>query len=202
MSRAGVERDRERRLALRAAEGDREAFAALVARHEAPLGRWLRRRLGDATRAEEATQEAFVRAWRELGGYDPRWAFSTWLYAIAQRTAATQVREAERERRRRARLAFAPPPPSPADGEARELGRRLWLLADATLPEQARAALWLRYAEDRSPRDIARILGMSAVAVRVMLHRARRDLARAHARTTDALTTSTSRSPAAGGASC
>ena len=59
----------------------------------------------------------------------------------------------------------------------REQCRLLWDVADRILGETQRTALWLRYAEDLTPGEIARVLGKPRIAVRVMLHRAREALA-------------------------
>ena len=66
------------------AEDDRGAFAALVNRHQAALRAFLRRVCGgDAARADDLAQEAFVRAWRGLGTFRGGARFSTWLHRIA-----------------------------------------------------------------------------------------------------------------------
>lgn len=57
-------------MARRAADGDDEAFGRLVQRHKEPIYRLMRRYLGDADEAYEATQEAFIAAWRAIRRYD------------------------------------------------------------------------------------------------------------------------------------
>ncbi len=165
------------RLVERARSGSRSAYAEIVHHFHARLFNFLLRRTGSAEDAEDLTQEALVRAWQRLDQYDARWQFSTWLFTIAGRLAITQ-------RRHRIRTQTLPEDVVERDrsdpGGAladREQGRDLWRLADEHLGETARTALWLHYAEDLPPRDIARILDRSHVAVRVMLHRARAVLA-------------------------
>jgi RNA polymerase sigma-70 factor (ECF subfamily) len=168
-------------LAVRAKGGSAAAMTELVERFEGRLFNFLLRRAGTTTEAEELTQETFVRAWMNIGRYDPRWQFSTWLFTIAGRLAI-----GERRKRRPVTLGVVgvPDVEAPDDGgerrAAREQGASLWALADRVLSGPQRAALWLRYAEDLAPTEIGRVLGKRVVTVRVMLMRARRALA-AHA---------------------
>jgi len=174
-------------LAACASAGCRASFAKLVARYEGRLYNFLLRRTGSPHDAEDLTQETFVRAWQHIDRYSPRWAFSTWLFTIGGRLAITQAR------RRRPIISTAaidavPAPPNPGahgdDGNdpaaivsRTEEHARLWAIAERTLAEEDRSALWLRYAESMSIRDVARVLGRAPVTIRVMLFRARRTLA-------------------------
>ncbi|MCI0342660.1 MAG: sigma-70 family RNA polymerase sigma factor, partial [Planctomycetales bacterium] len=63
--------------------GDPEAFAALVRRHAPAVTAFLRRMTGDAHRAEDLAQEAFLRVYRCARDYRPAARFTTWLYTIA-----------------------------------------------------------------------------------------------------------------------
>ncbi|MBK7643570.1 MAG: sigma-70 family RNA polymerase sigma factor [Planctomycetes bacterium] len=149
----------------------------LVERHQKGLYNFLLQRVRSSEEAEDLTQESFVRAWRRLATYRDQWRFSTWLYAVARSAAADRART----RRELTQSEHAEPSyhADPA-GElgAREEGENLWRLAAAVLSEEQRSALWLFYAEERSAAEIGRVLGKSAIAVRVMLFRARGILAR------------------------
>ena len=169
-------------LVRRARAGSSEAFQELVLRYESPLFNFLLRRTACAEDAEEIAQDAFVRAWRKLATYDERWTFSTWLFTLARRLAATRGRSPRSSPRSSiGNGAVLDDVPVHADPE-RDLARteeraNLWSIVDRVLDEDARSALWLRYAEDRTMAEIAAILGRSTVAVRVMLFRARVRLA-------------------------
>lgn len=69
-------------LAVRAAEGDEDAFAVLVQRHAAALIRLATSLLGTGAEAEDAVQDAFLSAWRRLPEFQGRSSFGTWMYRI------------------------------------------------------------------------------------------------------------------------
>ena len=163
--------------ALRAKAGCRDAFRELVDRHQSGVLAFLTRRLGSENDAEDVAQDVFLRAWRGLASYDPRWRFSTWLYTIAFRASVDHAR-----RRPPATAAVdtdSVPEMTSAEDDAmkREQAQHLWCVADRILGEDQRTALWLKYAEDRTSEEIALVLDRSAVAVRLLLFRARRRLA-------------------------
>ena len=165
-------------LVRRARAGSSDAFQELVQRYESPLFNFLLRRTACAEDAEELAQDAFVRAWRKLATYDDRWTFSTWLFTLARRLAATRGRFPRSSIDGDAALDGVPVHADPGGDLARTEERaNLWSVVDRVLDEDTRSALWLRYAEDRPMREIAAILGRSTVAVRVMLFRARVRLA-------------------------
>jgi RNA polymerase sigma-70 factor (ECF subfamily) len=157
----------DERLVSRALGGDRGAFNALVVRHEARLFRFLCRASANTADVEDAMQRAFVKAYRKLGTYNPRYRFTTWLFTIA-------VREL-RSLQRRAPVATSaledgqhPAAPEPADHTPGDL----WAAARRILHPQQHAALWLRYGEDLPVRDVAKVMGRPRVWVSVTLHRA------------------------------
>ncbi len=169
-----------RDLVARAQAGSRPAFVEIVARFHGRVYNFLLRRTASRADAEDLSQETFVQAWLRIGRYRARWEFSTWLFTIAARKAATHNRRA---RRRPAEVVTsAEPATARRDDPARvasdrENGRRLWEAAERVLSARQRSALWLRYAENLSPGDIAVVLGTSRVSVRVLRFRARAVLA-------------------------
>ena len=171
----------ERDLIRRARSGSLPAYDEVMRRYERRVFGLLLRRCPSRHDAEDLVQETFLRAWQRLHLYDDRWPFSTWILTIAARLATTQHRRGRREHagERVADLAGAALEEAERR-EAREEGRRIWRLADRVLSEEQRMAMWLRYADDMPVKNIARILGKTAVATRVLLFRARAALA-AHA---------------------
>jgi len=163
---------------LRACQGDTEAFDRLVARYYRRVYTLCLSLLEDPDEAEEATQEAFWRAYRNLKRYDPSRSFRTWLLSIAAHHAI------DRLRRRRARAPWSEALPAetltPEEHllaqEERERIRRLV----GQLPPLERALILLRYWEGASYREMAQALRLSESAVKSRLFRARRALAQAY----------------------
>lgn len=168
----------EAALVARAAGGEREAFAQLVHKHEASLQRYLRLISPSIEDAEELAQESFLRAWSRLDRYDPRWRFSTWLFTLARRLAASRARRLSDPLGAGHDFAGLGGEEDPArELDERELGRQLWTLARRVLPREQFEGLWLRYVEDLGASEIGRVLDRRPGAVRVLLHRARLELA-------------------------
>ena len=160
-------------LARRAAAADVPAFEALYRRHHRRVHGVIVRLVGQAgARAEDLTQEAFVRAWQALPSFRFESAVSTWLHRLAVNTALMELRA------RRSR------PLAEDDEDALEslstpdtaghavLGRDLER-AVATLPPRARAVLVLHDVEGWKHEEIAEELGMAVGSSKAQLHRAR-----------------------------
>lgn len=162
-------------LAARAKSGDEACFQELVSRLRAPLAAFLARRLNRPDDADDVVQETFMRAYRYIDRYDPSRRFSTWLFAIGKNVAASH-RAADRRRvdveKQSAPAEVLAAPAASVDAEADEV----WRAARRVLSGESYRALWLRYAGDLSVVEVARELGRSVVATKVMLFRARKKL--------------------------
>src|SRR6516225_9549197 len=90
----------------RARTGDSDAFRVLVERHSRALFRLAFRMTGNEQDAEDVVQESFLRAYRQLGKFDERASFGTWLYRIATNYSLDLVRS---RKRRSANLAPSDP---------------------------------------------------------------------------------------------
>jgi RNA polymerase sigma factor (sigma-70 family) len=161
-----------------AREGDRGAFAVLVGRHRPMLVGLCRRVLGDPGLAEDAAQEAVLRAMLGLEGLERPERFGAWLGGIG-------VNVCRRWRRDRAREAWslaaltggrAGPDPVPdepaAAAEAAEEARRV-RRAVGRLPAGQRAAVVLFYLAGMAHREVAAALGIGVGAVKTRLHKGR-----------------------------
>ncbi len=191
--------DRERELAERARQGDENAFADLVEVHRRELTAHCYRMLGSFHDAEDAVQDAFLRAWRAMDGFAGRSSVRSWLYAIVTNTA---VDIARRRARRDLSAAYAPAaargtaPGDPLNGpvwlepypdqalaetepspearyEQRESLELAFVVALQHLPPLQRAVLILREVAGFSAREIAGQLATSEPAVNSALQRAR-----------------------------
>jgi len=87
-------------LVRRVLDGDSRAFTTLVERHLQPCLRFATRMLGGRHDAEDATQEALLRAYRALATYDPTSSFRTWLFAILVNRCRTALLQKSRYVRR------------------------------------------------------------------------------------------------------
>lgn len=162
----------EKQLLDAAKDGSHEAFNQLLLLHQDRLYRFLVARCRVRNDAEDALQETFVSAYKYLHSYDDRWQFSTWLYRIAIRKAAAfhGTDESLDE--------------DPVDDGQDPLAsciaaaerENLWLTAKRVLEEEAFTAMWLRYAEDMSVRDVANVLGRPLSWTKVSLMRSRNRL--------------------------
>jgi len=160
-------------LVRRAAAADVAAFESLYRRHHRRVHGVIVRLVGQAgARAEDLTQEAFVRAWQALPGFRFESAVSTWLHRMAVNTALMELRS-----RRSRPLADdeedALDALSTPDTVGRAVLGRDLERAVATLPPRARAVLVLHDVEGWKHEEIAEELGMAVGSSKAQLHRAR-----------------------------
>ncbi len=150
-------------LAEKAAKGDVEAFARLVRAHSGLVYRLATRILG-ADDAQDASQEVWIRVWRNIGKFRGESAFSTWLYKITTNTClSTRRKEQAREMREYGdEVPYMPAAPNIENdpetaalaGERRE---ELFRALERVRTEH-RAALVLRHMEGLSYAEVAQIL--------------------------------------------
>jgi len=162
-------------LALAAQRGSRACFTELVNRFHARLFSFLVSRGSSPDDAAELTQDAFLRAWERIESYDPAWRFSTWLFTIGSRMAVSRHRRGKKLLGGDA-IEDMRSPEAPDNSHEKTIGSRLWALAASCLNEEQHRVLWLRYVEDLSMAELARVLGKSEVGARVALFRARQAL--------------------------
>jgi RNA polymerase sigma-70 factor (ECF subfamily) len=137
--------------------------------------------LGDAAAAEDAAQETFLRAYRNLGRYDPGRKFINWLLTIASNYCVDRLRK---RRLKFVSLESILPGESLMDKQASpeeqfanaEMQENIQGLLNQLSPND-RAAVVLKYWYDMSYDEIAATLSLSISAVKSRLHRARRELA-------------------------
>lgn len=158
-----------------AQQGDRQAFGELVYRYREGVVNVVYRMCGDANLAEDAAQEAFIRAWQHLPGYKPRSPFRNWLYRIATNAALDTLRR-ERETTDIADVALASPKPGPEAAAERSERAGHVRRAVLALSPASRAVLVLREYESLSYKAIADTLDIPVGTVMSRLNYARTQL--------------------------
>jgi len=168
----------DRLLAVRAGEGDDDAFAVLVHRHSPPLLALAGQLLGNPADAEDAVQDAFLSAWRRLPEFRGDAAFRTWMYRIVTNRCLNTLRS----RTPTLPLDTVPEPAArdagSAPAHAAESDAAATALAQALteLSPDQRACWLLRELHGLHYEEIAQITGTSEQTVRGRLFRARRSL--------------------------
>jgi RNA polymerase sigma-70 factor, ECF subfamily len=166
----------DRALMERVARKDEAAFGELVERYGGRLLAVARRLLGSRADAEDAVQRALMQCYLAAGGYQPRWALSTWLYRIVTNACVDELR------RRGVRTVHAGAGDEEPGAFARpaDAGRRIDVgRALERVPREARVLLTLHYVDGLSNGELARIRGISVNTVKSQLARGKAILRRA-----------------------
>lgn len=156
----------------RAQQGDAAAFEELYRTHAGRIHALCLRLEGDQARAEELTQDVFVRAWQRLPTFRGESAFGTWLHRLAVNVVLADRRTLWRRGRR---LLFTDDPAAfERPGEAAPGNTGDLEGAIAALPRGARAVFVLHDVEGYTHEEIARLSGIAAGTSKAQLFRARR----------------------------
>ena len=162
-------------LISRARGGDRDAFGELVEQYRDNVYRLAYRMCGNAYDADEAAQEAFVAAWRALPNFRGDAKFSTWLYRLTTNAAIDVMR---REKRHQTvgdgeMVDLADDADSPQETVERTEQQEAMQKALATLSEEYREVLLLRYMEELDYAEIAEVLQLPSGTVKSRINRAK-----------------------------
>jgi len=169
-----------------ARKGDQDAFTQIVETYQNPVYNLCYRMLGTPQASEDAAQESFWRAYKNLHRYDMKRSFATWLLSITAHYCIDQ------QRRKRLPtmdlneiIEFAAKDPGPSPESTLVQGEFSDKVQDqlAQLSENDRAVLILRYWHEYSEDEICRALSISKSAVKSRLHRARKHMAKQWAET-------------------
>lgn len=165
-----------------ARDGDSEAFRALVERHSRAVYRLAHRMTGSPSDAEDVVQETFLRAYKQLGRFESRANFGTWLHRIAVNCSIDLIRsrphrEAGHDTMDLEHLGAA----ADADERSQASPERLMLSTEVQeriaaamegLSRMERAAFVLRHFEGQSIDEISRALGLKTNAAKHSIFRA------------------------------
>jgi RNA polymerase sigma-70 factor, ECF subfamily len=164
-------REEERELIQRAKRDPRQ-FGALYDRHFQQIYRFVYSRVREQTAAEDVTSEIFIKALKAMPRYqDTGRPFAAWLYQIAVNAIADRYRTLRPSQSLDDFHDLSVAGPALEDLAAhRDELRRIWTLVEQ-LPGQQKTALVLKFQEDMKIEDIAVVMGKSAGAVKLLIHR-------------------------------
>jgi len=157
--------------------GDGRAFDQLVRMHSSRVFNYIHHMTRQMHDAEDLTQQTFIKAWRALDRFDTSRSLIAWLLTIARRTALNHFRDSrhfEEFSEETADIAASPA----RDAEQSDRVENLWNEARRLLPQKQYEVLWLRFGEDLSVDETARVLGLTQTHVKILAFRARHRLAR------------------------
>ena len=165
-------------LVQRAREGDGGAFDELVVRYQKSLYYSIIRIVLNPEDANDIVQEAFIKAYRNLGSYNKQYRFYTWIYRIALNTALNVVqrrrlREESLEKKHED-IGFDPPSilNQAAEYDVKEITEQVRTALEQ-LPFEMRSVLIMRVFDEMSYKEIAELLDVSVGTVMSRLNRAR-----------------------------
>lgn len=165
-------------LVRRAQRGDVAAFEALFRQFQGRIYALCLRMLADPSRAEDMTQESFVRAWQKIGSFKGRSAFGTWLHRLSVNVVLGDLRSSKRWESRTSALetteAVIAAKPRRDPLAAVDLEQAI-----SGLPPQARTVFVLHDVEGYKHREIAAMIGLAEGTCKAHLHRARKLLRKA-----------------------
>jgi RNA polymerase sigma-70 factor (ECF subfamily) len=147
-----------------------EALERLLDRYEKKVFRMAVMMLRDAGRAEEVTQDVFLKLWRALPSYDGRASLSTWVYTIARNTCLSAVRS---ESYRKTTFLGESHEPTVASISPLHVALKQCL---SRLPDIQRDVITMFYFEDRNVAEVGKLMDLPEGTVKSHLHRARRAL--------------------------
>lgn len=170
----------EKLMVRRAAAGDQRAFNLLVECYQRRLYNYCYRMVGNADDACDVTQEAFVRAYRNIETFRVGEPFLPWLYRIAHNLCIDHLRRKPSTLSLDLEIEEGREPgdgrDNPEDQAQESETRRLIQEAIADLPPKYRAVMMLRHGQGMSLEEIAQTLSLPLNTVKVHLHRAREQM--------------------------
>lgn len=170
----------EQALLKKVQTGDLEAYGTIIQEHQKAVFNVCLRILGNRQEAEDLTQEAFLRAYRNINQYDPKRPFGPWMRTLAANLCYNHLKKARLEKvplkderdQRKEHHQRTPEELLELSQQHQLLYQKIW-----QLPENQRAALELRHFQGLTYREMARVLNMPLNTVRSHLYRARQKLA-------------------------
>lgn len=177
----------EKELVAKAKQGDLAAFEALIIKHEKIVFNVALRMMNHSEDAKDISQEVFLKAYRSIGNFDERSAFSTWLYRITHNTCIDEMRKRKGKQNYSLeeglesedgimQRQIADEGDTPEESLLRDERKGEILQALETLSEEHKAAIILRDVKGLPYEEIAEILDLSLGTVKSRISRARNHL--------------------------
>ncbi|MCK5004867.1 MAG: sigma-70 family RNA polymerase sigma factor [Candidatus Aminicenantes bacterium] len=173
----------DRDLVENSLNGSRQDFEILVKRYSKKLYLFIFNRTGNREDTEDIIQETFLKVYKNLSGYDPKWNFSTWIYTIAMRISVSHFRYTN-VRERKPIFPLSPTTESPEEKMIKNDVSSIWEAADK-LGTVKYEVIRLRYGDGLTIKEIVKITGKTSVNIRVILYRAKNELIRIMNRTVE-----------------
>ncbi len=166
--------DEERRLLLALRGGDRAAAETLVTNTYRAVFAFLVKLSGDREEAADVTQETYRKAWEALDGFQGESRLPTWLTRIAYTTYLNHIRRPRRAvpLAEETAVKLQDPSASPEESAARAQGDERLRRAVLALPEELRFTVTALYFRGLSVAEVAKLSGITGMAVRKRLKRA------------------------------
>jgi len=155
--------------------GDNQAFTELVRLHSRRVYNFLHQMTRQSQDAEDLAQQTFIKAYNNLHRFDTTRPLASWLLTIARRTALNHFRAAKRWEEMPEEIPSGDPTPA-TQIEERDQVDDIWEQARRRLSQREFEVMWLRYGENLSIVETARVAGLTQTHVKILVFRARRRL--------------------------
>ncbi|WP_034642942.1 RNA polymerase sigma factor [Desulfovibrio inopinatus] len=174
-TQAQLTEDEEKIIISRVRSGDTQAFSHLVQRYQTPIYNLMVRMTRSNDTAYDLAQETFVRAFEKINAYDVSKAFFPWLYTLALNVGRGHLRKYRVENTQTHcfdEIQYEHEDPRhPENDYDRATDRHTLENALASLPEDMREALIMRYREEFSYQEIANVLDIGLSSAKMKIHR-------------------------------
>lgn len=172
--------EEEKQYIVQAQQGDKAAFSALYGQHLSRIYRFIFLKVSDKEEAEDLTHEVFLSAWQNIGAYRYQGLpFSSWLYRIARNAVIDFYRSSANKKTVQIEMASENLIKLPAQ-DPDMLDTRMEIektkKAIALLKPEYQDVIIMRFIENLSYEEVAAALGKSEGALRIMQHRALKEL--------------------------
>lgn len=166
---------------LQADASDTASFDQMVRLHSTRVFNFVFQMTRQRQDAEDLVQQTFIKAYHNLHRFDGSRPIINWLLTIARHTTLNHFRAFKKWEELPESAASSEPCPA-AHAEEREEKETLWADARRVLSQREFEILWLRFGEDLSIEETARVAGLTQTHVKVIVYRAKQHLMKAHAK--------------------